>query len=84
MKTEQAVFTASGERVLTAGIDGTVRLWDATTGNEVYRFAGHKGAVHGVACLAGGRKAVSCGQDGTVRRLGVAPVKRGVQQGRDG
>ena len=60
-------FAAHGKRLLSAGVDGTVRLWDVATGGEVYRFTGHRGTVHGVVCTADGRRAVSCGQDGTVR-----------------
>jgi RNA polymerase sigma factor (sigma-70 family) len=33
-----AVFLANGKQLLSSGIDGSARLWDATTGRELRRF----------------------------------------------
>ncbi len=38
-----------GTRLATGGEDGTARLWDAASGEELVTFSGHSGAVRGVA-----------------------------------
>jgi dipeptidyl aminopeptidase/acylaminoacyl peptidase len=72
-------FSGDGRRLLSAAgrydrdalgaaaIDCTVRLWDVTTGKELWCFKRHEGPVYGVAFLPGDRHAASCGEDGTVR-----------------
>lgn len=58
-----AVFDSTGATVATASEDGTVRLWDATTGVELVRLA-HEGAVTDVVFGPGDRRLVSTGSDG--------------------
>jgi WD40 repeat protein len=60
-------FAADGRRVLSGGMDHTLRLWDVATGQEVQRFEGHTEAVMGVAFSPDGRFALSGGADRTVR-----------------
>jgi WD40 repeat protein len=64
---ESVVFSADGCRALSAGKDGTVRLWDVATGEELLRAEGHAGAVHAAALSRDGKYALSGGEDGTVR-----------------
>ena len=58
---------ADGARAVSGGADGTVRVWDLSTGHEQASLAGHTGSVYAVAVAADGARAVSGGADGTVR-----------------
>jgi WD40 repeat protein len=55
----------SGSRVATAGGDGTVQIWEATTGEPLLALRGHIGAY--VSFDAEGSRLASTGVDGTVR-----------------
>lgn len=66
-------FTADG-RLLTAGDDATVRLWETARGREICRFEGHYGAVNALALSPRGRWAASAGQDGSVRLWCLPPA----------
>src|SRR5262249_34409595 len=59
-------------RILSAGSDGCLRLWDVATGKELRCFRGHREAVTSVAFSPDGRRALSCSGDGTVRLWDVA------------
>ena len=60
------MFGRSGDRVVTAGGDGIVRLWDAVTGRRIREFT-HGAPINSVQLEAGGEHVVSAGDDGTVR-----------------
>jgi hypothetical protein len=59
----------SGDAVLavTGGADGTVRLWDMTTGQEKWKGEGYAGPVLSVAFSADATHVISGGADRTVR-----------------
>jgi WD40 repeat protein len=63
----QAAFHPDGERIATAGSDGTVKLWDLRSGQETLTLHGHQGPVSDVAFSPDGRQIVSASRDGTVR-----------------
>mmetsp|Transcript_33861 Transcript_33861/g.79161 ORF Transcript_33861/g.79161 Transcript_33861/m.79161 type:complete len:400 (-) Transcript_33861:135-1334(-) len=71
-----AVFP-DGSSVLSAGADGTARIWDASTGVQKISLSGHEGEVRCCACYQAGNdvRAVTGGQDSTVR---VWDVTRGL------
>ena len=80
-----AVFSPDGKLVLTASRDGTARVWDAVTGDEIAAFKGHRAevgheaeveVVNSAAFSPDGQWAVTSGNDRTAR---VWDVKTGAQ-----
>jgi WD40 repeat protein len=61
-------FGPDGRRIVSGGDDGTVRVWDAATGEAVgVPMTGHGGWVNSVAFSPDGQRIASGGEDGTVR-----------------
>jgi hypothetical protein len=61
-----AAFTPDARMVASGGLDGVVRLWEVSTGNERLQLTGHQGHVYAVAFSPDGRLIASAGADGTV------------------
>jgi WD40 repeat protein len=59
-------FHPDGTRVASAGGDGTLKVWDATTGNAIRTPAGHAGWVRGVRFSPDGGRLASVSEDGKV------------------
>jgi WD40 repeat protein len=53
-------FSPDSRRLLTAGGDGLVRIWDAWTGELLRTFAEHGGAVRAAVFSPDGKRVVSC------------------------
>jgi WD40 repeat protein len=60
-------FTPDGRRLLSAANDGTARVWDAASGQELACLVGHRERVSDLACSPDGRLLASASNDGTVR-----------------
>ena len=60
-------FSPDATRLASGSSDGTVRLWDAATGDEVRRFEGHTDWVSSVAFSPDGTRLASGSDDRTVR-----------------
>ncbi|MHC4177321.1 MAG: protein kinase domain-containing protein [Planctomycetota bacterium] len=60
-------FTPDGSRILAGGSDGTVRLWEAATGQPVGSPLKHKAPVTALAVSPDGSRIVAACEDGTVR-----------------
>jgi WD40 repeat protein len=58
-------FAADGQRLVSAGEDKTLRLWDVPTGREIHRMARHTAGA--TCCAADGDVALSGGRDQTLR-----------------
>ncbi|HMF13831.1 MAG TPA: sigma factor-like helix-turn-helix DNA-binding protein, partial [Gemmataceae bacterium] len=70
-------FSPDGKWLSTAGTDGSVRLWELVTGQEVLRLTGHKGYAHEVSFGADNRTILSCGEDGGVYLWTLRPPAEG-------
>ena len=62
-----AAFSPDGLWITTGEADGTVRIWDAATGEERLVLAGHSASVIDVAFGADGTRLASVSLDGTMR-----------------
>ncbi|MCE9584350.1 MAG: protein kinase [Planctomycetes bacterium] len=65
-------FSPDGTRVAAGSEDGSVRLWDAKSGEPTQRLDGHTGAVRTVAFSLDGSRLLSAAEDGSVRLWDMA------------
>ena len=61
------VYCPDGRHVVTGCFDGTLRLWDATTGKPMREYKGHTGPVWQVSVSSDGKMIASASADHTVR-----------------
>jgi WD40 repeat protein len=61
-------FSPDGLRLVSAGHDRTVRIWNVVNGQELLTLEGHTGPVRALAFAPDGRTLASCadGPDGAV------------------
>jgi len=66
-------FSPDGSRLISAGMDRVVKLWDVASRREVLAFEGHTGQVGPVAFTPDGRRIVSASEDSTLRVWDAGP-----------
>lgn len=59
-------FSPGGDFAVSSSLDGTVRTWDAATGNPLHVLNGHSNEVFAVSVSGDGRLIVSADYDGTI------------------
>ena len=62
-----AAFSSDGSRVASGDDNGSVRVWDAASGEQVVEMVGHTGPVASVEFSSSGSRVASRGHDGSVR-----------------
>jgi WD40 repeat protein len=70
-------WSLSGDRILTGTRDGSVTLWDAASGEELYTMRGHRAEISSdwsVAWSPDGRRVATGSVDGTAMIWDTAPV----------
>ena len=72
------VFARDGRRLVTAGADGTSRIWDVDPGKELQTMFRHSQEASSVALSPDGRRMVTIGPDATANiRDHLHPDARG-------
>ena len=62
---ESVAYSPNGATFASGANDGTVKLWDATTGENIVTLSGHTGTVFSVAYSPDGMALASRSVDGT-------------------
>src|SRR6266566_5051377 len=69
-------WSPDGKRIASGGLDTTVQVWNATTGEHILTYRGHTDAVFAVAWSPDGTRIASASNDGTVQEWEATTGKR--------
>jgi WD40 repeat protein len=61
------VFGSDGKRIVSGSDDKTLKVWNATTGQETLTLKGHTSRVNSVAFSPDGKRIVSASEDATLK-----------------
>ncbi len=64
-------FSPDNHYVAIGSDDKTVRIWNLATGEDIYTFKGHQGAVFAIDYSPDGQVLVSASADKTIRKWQV-------------
>ncbi len=67
-----ALYSPAGDKIVSASDDGTVKEWDAATGECLRTLKWHTDWVRSAAYSPGGDKIISASDDGTVKEYDLA------------
>jgi len=67
-------FHSRGDRLVTAGSDGSIRIWDVATATELLSLRGHRRRIQHVQFSPDGETLASSSDDGTVKLWLARPV----------
>ena len=67
-------WTQDSSRLIGWGLDGTIRFWDGTNGQEMLKLDAHGGQVMSVTELAEGRQILSLGKDNQLKLWDATPI----------
>jgi WD40 repeat protein len=60
-------WSPDGKRLAAANVDGTAKVWDAASGQEVLTLSGHNGRVYSVAWSPDGKRLATASEDQTAK-----------------
>ncbi|EGD79062.1 U5 snRNP-specific protein [Salpingoeca rosetta] len=71
------VMADDGERIISAGLDNAIKMWDLRTMDVTERLAGHTDTVTGLSLSPNGKEVLSFAMDNTARIWDVQPFAQG-------
>jgi len=63
----EACFSPDGRRIITAGNDNTIKVWDSATGEELKTLRGHRDGIDALTISSDGKRIVSGSVDGIIK-----------------
>ncbi|MHC4657844.1 MAG: protein kinase domain-containing protein [Planctomycetota bacterium] len=64
-QTKSVAFSPDGKRIISGGLDQTIRVWDVASGAKLMTLSGHEGIVQSVAFSPDGKRIASGGSGAT-------------------